>query len=225
VSSALETLLNLIITIQILTATGALAPGPLFVANLVFGSKEGWKAGLKMSIGHTLVEFPLFIMIAFGILSAITVGGFTTTLGILGGVTMIAFGILELTDSIRARKKGSNLNNSFLGKFGKKGALLMGAALSAFNPFFILWWILIGSTFIYASTKILSYTLLPLIYVTHVWMDYVWLIFTAHLSYVGKNVLKEERYRYFVGALGLILILFGLNFLFKSLLGFSLLPL
>ncbi len=216
-------ILNLIITIQILTATGALAPGPLFVTNLIFGSREGWKAGFKMSVGHTIVEFPLFLMIAFGMLSAMMIGVSALVLGVLGGLTMIVFGILELNDALKNRK--NSLNNTFLNRFGNKGPIFMGAALSAFNPFFIMWWIFIGSTFIYTSLKILPYFLLPLVYLAHVWMDYAWLMLTAHLSFIGKNVLKEEKYRYFVGALGLLLVIFGFHFITKSLFNFPLLPL
>ena len=219
----MDPILNLIITIQILTATGALAPGPLFVTNLIFGSREGWKAGFKMSVGHTIVEFPLFLMIAFGMLSVMMVGEATLILGVLGGVTMIAFGVLELTDALKSKNGG--LNSSFLNRFGSKGPLFMGAALSAFNPFFILWWLFIGSSFIYASLRILPYFSLPLVYLAHVWMDYAWLMLTAHLSFVGKNVLKEKRYRYFIAALGLLLMVFGLHFITKSVFNLSLLPL
>ncbi len=219
----MDPLINLIITIQVLTATGALAPGPLFVTNLIFGSREGWKAGLKMSIGHTIVEFPLFLMIAFGIFSVIMIGEVALLLGVLGGLTMIIFGILELVDALKS--KGASLNSSFLNKFGSKGPLFMGIALSAFNPFFILWWLFIGSTFIYATLRILPYIFLPLIYIAHVWMDYVWLMVTAHMSFIGRNVLKEKRYRYFIAALGLLLIVFGLHFITKSVFNYPLLPL
>jgi threonine/homoserine/homoserine lactone efflux protein len=57
-------IVTFIITIIVVTASGALAPGPLFFANLAHGTKSGPKGGLAFSIGHTLVEFSLVILLA-----------------------------------------------------------------------------------------------------------------------------------------------------------------
>ncbi len=216
-----EELLHLLITVQLLSATGALAPGPLFIINLIYGSYGGWKNGFKMALGHMLVEFPLYLAIGLGLISLMYMADVKIYLGITGGIVMIAFGILQFT-SLRKRKNYvSNTNIAFK----KHGPLLMGVLLSAFNPFFILWWIFIGSTFIYGTINILSYYGLPLIYMSHVWMDFVWLTFTAHMAFLGRNLLKEKFYNFFVAALSLLLVVFGIHFISKSLWGISILPL
>jgi len=57
-------LLNFIVTVVLVTASGALAPGPLFFATVSHGTRSGAKGGLAFSIGHTLVEFPLVLLLA-----------------------------------------------------------------------------------------------------------------------------------------------------------------
>lgn len=220
-------IISLLITVQVLSATGALAPGPLFVVNLIYGSHDGWQAGLKIAIGHTLVEFPLFIMIGLGLISLLQLGHIGLALGVLGGTIMIIFGVLQVYDSLKSSKKNPNgeMASGFPRKFSGRSPLFMGIALSAFNPFFILWWLLIGSTFIYTGLTIFSYIGLPLLYISHVWMDYAWLTLTAHLAYVGKNVLKEKRYNLFVMFLGVVLIIFGVHFVVKTLFGIPIIPL
>jgi len=49
-------------TVILISVSGVMSPGPLFAANIFYGLKEGAKAGLKMSYGHTIVELPLVIL-------------------------------------------------------------------------------------------------------------------------------------------------------------------
>ena len=43
----------------IISASGVMSPGPLFAANIMYGLREGKISGLKMAIGHTIVELSL----------------------------------------------------------------------------------------------------------------------------------------------------------------------
>jgi len=43
-------------TVVVVTASGALAPGPLFAANLLQGARGGLKSGFMMSVGHTRIR-------------------------------------------------------------------------------------------------------------------------------------------------------------------------
>ena len=54
------------VLVIIVSASGVMAPGPLFAANLVYGLKQGTKSGIKMAVGHTIVEFPLGILFGIG---------------------------------------------------------------------------------------------------------------------------------------------------------------
>ena len=53
------------VLVIIVSASGVMAPGPLFAANLAYGLKQGTKSGIKMAVGHTIVEFPLVILLIF----------------------------------------------------------------------------------------------------------------------------------------------------------------
>ncbi len=50
-------LFSFVVTVIILTASGALAPGPLFFATITHGTKHGAKSGLIFSIAHTEEKF------------------------------------------------------------------------------------------------------------------------------------------------------------------------
>ena len=55
------------IEVIVLSASGVLAPGPLFFANLVYGIRLDRWSGIKVASGHTVVELPIIIMLAAGL--------------------------------------------------------------------------------------------------------------------------------------------------------------
>jgi threonine/homoserine/homoserine lactone efflux protein len=50
-----------------LSASGVLAPGPLFFANLAYATRHDKWSGIKVAYGHTAIELPLIIMLAAGL--------------------------------------------------------------------------------------------------------------------------------------------------------------
>ncbi len=50
-------------------------------------------------------------------------------------------------------------------------------------------------------------------YLSHIWMDYVWLIAVAHLAKMGMNIVGAKGYKAVVIVFGAALIFFGLLFL------------
>jgi threonine/homoserine/homoserine lactone efflux protein len=63
-----------------------------------------------------------------------------------------------------------------------------------------------------------------IMYVSHVWMDYAWLIGTAYLSARGKMLLAGPRYRLLLLGLAAFLIYFGAAFIARTLFQFNILP-
>ncbi|MEM1558583.1 MAG: LysE family transporter [Candidatus Bathyarchaeia archaeon] len=204
---------SFIIYVSIITASGALSPGPLTIATIIRGSKGGLKAGLGCALGHTIVELPLVILIWFGLLSLIsqTVKQF---LGIVGGLALIAFGVLQLQGGLKLTQSPSNSEVSL-----ERGSILTGVMLSGLNPYFLLWWFSIGSVLIYEAMSLGLVQGLTVMYVSHVWMDYLWLGLLAHLSKFGKKVLGLKVYRYILLLFSIILIVFGVSWIYFSISG------
>jgi threonine/homoserine/homoserine lactone efflux protein len=51
----------------LLSTSGVLSPGPLFLTNLIYESRQGAHAGIKIACGHIIVELPLIIILALGL--------------------------------------------------------------------------------------------------------------------------------------------------------------
>lgn len=206
-SSFME-VLDFIVTVILVTASGALAPGPLFFATLSQGARSGARSGFVFSIAHSMVEFSLVMLLALGLLSFASEESVKLVIGVVGGVVLIGFGLMQV---LRPLSRG----------FGKpqerevpsRNLIVMGLAFTGLNPFFIVWWLTVGAQLILISLEFLSLAGVVLMYICHVWMDYAWLTGVAHLARKGTSVAGFKLYRIALAAFGIVLIYFGLTFL------------
>lgn len=204
--------LNFVATIVLVTASGALAPGPLFFTAISHGTKSGAKGGLAFAVGHTLFEFPLVILLALGLSTIISEPAVKLLTGVIGGLALIVFGAIQiracLTSSFDASKScGIMFQNP----------ILIGLGFTGLNPFFVVWWFTAGLKLIDDSSVFLGLLGVVFMYVCHVWMDYAWLTAVAHFARVGINMIGARWYRAIMAFFGVVLIYFGVTFLVSTL--------
>ena len=196
-------------TVIVVTASGALAPGPLTFAVLVQGSKEGAWAGFCYATGHMFVELPLVLAMAFGMLAAANQPSIRSTIGTIGGLGLIGFGILQICGALRTNGRSEHLaiTNSL-----PAASVMFGLALTGLNPYFIIWWLTIGSVMIIQALAFAAILGVVLMYISHVWMDYVFLTALAYFGNKGKKIVGSKYYRIILAAFGIILIYYGVSF-------------
>jgi len=205
-------LVDLVLTVVIISVSGALAPGPLFFATLSYGAKLGAKSGLAFSIAHTLVEFPLVILltvlVAFGSQAISDKPIIKLLIGVAGGLALLVLGALQIYDGLSSKWD----------KFNERGVafknpLLVGLVLTGLNPFFILWWFTVGLKLVIDAWTFAFLAGVGIMYLSHIWMDYVWLTVVAYFAKMGMNVVGAKGYKVVVIIFGAALIFFGLHFL------------
>ena len=96
-----------------ISASGVMSPGPLFSANIIYGIREGKIAGLKIAVGHTIVEFPLIIFLGTGILTSNILPEFRIIVAIIGALGLFGFAGLQIR-GILQKKFQRNLIILFL---------------------------------------------------------------------------------------------------------------
>jgi len=201
----MEELLGFAVAVIIISTSGVMSPGPLFVANVVYGAKGGASAGLKMSYGHTVVELPLIILLGLSALSLETIPQFRIIIAILGSIGLFLFAGIQIKSVFKSKTTLTNQT--------KYGPFFAGILFSALNPFFIIWWFTIGFKLISDSLFLWSFWGIAILFALHIWMDYAWLTSTAYLSSRGSRFLSNKNYRFFIFGLSLVLIYFGITFI------------
>ena len=203
-------LLTFVITVIVVTASGALAPGPLFFGLLIHGSKEGARAGFSCAIGHTLVEFPLVLALSLGLLAAASEPTIKGVIGLVGGVGLVGFGALQIYSTIKNKPEFGEVPKN---RSVPASSLMLGLALTGLNPYFILWWLTVGSVLIVQALAFAAIVGVLIMYISHVWMDYAYLTAIAHLGKRGKGLIGSRYYKLVLVAFGLILIYYGSTFI------------
>jgi len=203
-------LIDFVVTVVIVTASGALAPGPLTFGIIIHGSEGGARSGIACATGHMIVEFPLVLALAFGLTAAISQPSIKTIVGLIGGVGLICFGGMQIYETLK--KKTSKTWTSKL----PGSSILLGLALTGLNPYFILWWFTIGSMLILQALTYAALLGVFIMYLSHVWMDYAFLTGLAHFGKKGKAFLGSRYYRLILFAFGIILVYYGITFLLAT---------
>lgn len=201
-------LFGFVATVIILTASGALAPGPLFFATVSQGSKHGAKTGLIFSLAHTVVEFSLIMLLALGLIMVTSEPLVKIIIGLIGGIVLIVFGAFQIRNSIISKPDKLKKPKSTFGHL-----FLIGLAFTGLNPYFILWWLTVGAKLILIALEFAALLGVIFMFICHVWMDYAWLTGIAYFSKKGTNVMGLKWYKALMIIFGVILIYFGLTFI------------
>ncbi|HZY47738.1 MAG TPA: LysE family transporter [Candidatus Bathyarchaeia archaeon] len=204
--------LEFLATVIFLSASGVLGPGPLFVSSTTRATKLGWGAGMQSAVGHTVFEAPLVLGLAIG-LSTFLNPSTAKLIGIPGGIVLLGFAILQIQQAIA--KEGVGPTSDIAGRLGAGSGVLLGILFTGANPFFLIWWLTIGSVLIVQAISLGALTGVVIMYGAHIWMDYAWLGGTAFLAFRGRLFLGKW-YRAMMIVFGTVMAYFGVVFILSA---------
>lgn len=197
----------------LVTSSGVLSPGPLFFGAVLQGTKQGARAGLALSTGHMIVEFPLVLLLAFGLVTMATQPLIGRFIGLIGGTALIVFGLLQVREAVRIRSSGTFAEQNRR----SRGSLSLGLFLTGLNPFFIVWWLTVGGKVILDAIMFASILGVLIMYVSHVWMDYAWYTTISYLAGGGRRSFGTRGYRVMLALFAIVLLYFGGIFILNAL--------
>ncbi len=204
--------LDFLATVVLLSASGALSPGPLFLASTLRATKHGGQAGIECAIGHTMVEFPLVIGLTVGLQTILQ--SLTDLIAITGGIVLLVFASVQLLQvSRRIELDSKKLPSSW----DKRPGIIVGLVFTALNPFFILWWVTVGTKLTSEALALGAVAGVLAMFAAHIWMDYAWLGGTAKLAGRGRLILGRW-YRVLLVIFSLTMFYFGVSFIFSAIL-------
>lgn len=184
--------------------TGALAPGPTLIATINASLKGDWTAGLRVSLGHIVIETAIFFLIILGL--AAVAQPYTTVIAVAGGIALIVFGIMTITGS-----RTASLNTGSAAQ-AAADPYMAGLLTSAANPYFWIWWLSVGSALL--INALAGGLLLAIVFMVGHWgADVSWYTFVSTSVAKGKTILADTTYHRIMAACGVFLVLFGLYYL------------
>jgi len=195
--------LGLVIVISL---SGVMTPGPVFAAAVTKGYKDKM-AGVKIALGHGMVEIPLMIVIAavgLGAEELFDEPGVKLGIGLVGGILLIFLGVTM----IRTRKN--------IAEGGKEetawNATTAGIITTSANPYFFVWWATVGVAMI-LNAQWFGPMVVVVFAAVHWSCDLAWYSFTSFAVYRTKHLWTPLVHEIVFGACGVTMIAFGLYFM------------
>ena len=215
---------SLIISTIAISISGAFSPGPLTASAVVVGTRKFAKGGFLIAFGHMIFEFPYVMALA---LLSFSISSFLKSPSVSSILTLGIFGFIVFFSYINIKEGVSILKGRNV-QIDKKGMhrfnpILIGVLLTGLNPYFLLWWVSIGLPLIQLSSS-MGITYLLLMYMAHVWLDYLWLTFMGVAGERSAKILKSKGYGTLLILLGLMLVAFAVDISLKTFLNLNLLP-
>lgn len=196
-------LLALYLSTAIISLSGVMMPGPVFAATVAKGYKDK-NAGMKIALGHGIVEFPLIGIMAIGFSSFFENQAVKIAIGIIGGSILVYLGY----NMIRMRKDAEKEGEKYL----PYHPIIVGMITTVSNPYFFLWWASIGLLLI---LSVLEFGLLALILfaIIHWSCDFVFDYAVSFAVFKSKKLWFEKWQNIVFGILGTFMIILGIYFI------------
>jgi len=215
-------LVSLAATSFMLGFTGALMPGPLMFAVVNRARKGGILVGVRMTAGHGAAEF----LLAGAFLLAAQILGWKLSspnpvaigaIAIAGGLLLGFLGAWAAVASVTSPQASVPQAEATATSSDARSDLIMGAVISASNPYWSIWWLAIGLPWILISFAQAGSLGFFTFMVPHVASDLVAYGALAYLVHRGVTYVGTRSYRYVEGLSGLALASFGILFIILGL--------
>jgi len=204
----------------LIALTGALAPGPVLTFTIYKSvQKRGYLAGFFIMLGHATLEFALICLLLLGASLFFQNVLFLTTIGIVGGIFLVIFGILVIKDTYKKDFTIDFVVSEEDIKGYKGNSFLGGIIVSLSNPFWTLWWAVIGLSFmINFNISFENPTALLLFFLGHELGDFAWYVPISIFVYYGGKSLNPKIFKYVLYGCGIFMIGFGIYLAFNIIL-------
>ena len=199
----------LFISALVVGLSGAMMPGSLLTYTIRKALSEGPRAGFIIVAGHALLELALVIVIFLGFDMVLQSKAAQVGIGLVGGALLACMGV----DMIRSSAKNKLAVQMDSDKTGSGSMIVYGAVLSATNPYFLLWWAIVGLGFIMQSYQSMGWMGAGIYYLGHIAADFGWYGLISIVVGKTRKFIKEKPYRVIIMILGAMLIFFGIKFI------------
>lgn len=203
-------MLSIFLKSLIIGYSGAVMPGSLSAYTVNKSIRHGVRSGLLVSIGHALLELVLVILIFAGAGKYLAADLVKAAVGLMGGMVLgyLGFGMIKDVYLNRISLDANSSRNN-----RQENMLLAGVVLSASNPYFIIWWSVVGLALIMNSYNSFGIIGIAVFYIGHIISDISWFTFVSALVSKTRHLISLKAYKVIIVILAVCLIGFGASFL------------
>lgn len=201
-----ETSLTLCITAAVFGISAGLAPGPLTTVTITETLRHGRLAGFKISLAPILTDGPLIVL---SLLLLRSLEGIDWVLGLISFVGA-CFLFYLAWESIRVDTSSLSIEEE------NPKSLMRGILTNLLNPTPYLFWVSVGTPKLIYAYRISLWTAVAYLAIFFVLIVGIKMMI-ALITERFRDFLNSKAYNRLLQALGLVLALFGMHFLWTAL--------
>lgn len=187
-------------------------PGPVLIATILQSVKRGYVAGPLVTLGHAMVELVITILLVSGLALIVNSPEIFVVLGVAGGVTLLWMGVGALRHSKKASMERL-ADDPPSSRLLLRGPISLGLLMSISNPYWWVWWVTVGNTFLLEGLAMASTIGVVVFYFSHIMSDFTWYTFVSSSLSKTKTRISERTYKYLLAGCAVALVAIGLVFI------------
>ncbi|MFX0182407.1 MAG: LysE family transporter [Candidatus Hodarchaeota archaeon] len=223
--------LDIFILAFLVALSGTMAPGPLLTYTIyksIQAKRKAFLVGIFVCIGHAFLEFVLILSLIFGAGPFISNTTVVIVIGLVGGGVLIYFGVTLLLD-LKSEKIDFNFLNvvdiesenlieseqsgqkSIKVHNLSKHPIIGGVLISMSNPYWWLWWAVIGLNFMTQfSVTLVNQINFWSFFLGHEAGDFIWYCSIATVIGFSNRFITKKIYTGIIIICSVFMIGFGL---------------
>ena len=177
--------------------------------NISEAARRGFWVGPLLVVGHAIVELLLVVALAWGLSQFLGSSLVAGIIGVVGGLFLMwmSFSLFR-----QARHQVLPVGANPQGGNSTRRLILAGVLVSVANPFWLLWWATVGTTYLLWSLTV-GVIGVALFYIGHILADLGWYSLVSLLIAKGRRLMSNRVYRGLLAICGVALLGMGCYFL------------
>ena len=199
----------------IVAFSGALMPGPMLTLVIASVAQKGFWTSVFIVIGHSILELLIVISFYLGVLKYLDNPLVIKIISIVGGAFLIYMAVSIIVSIARKKIKLDLDAKSIAKNLGTKNTFIItgkGILISLANPYWYVWWLTIGATFMIKSVQH-SFGGVAFFYTGHILADFIWYLFVGFLVSTGRRFFNQKIYIGVLIVCSLFLLYLGVRFI------------
>ena len=184
-------------------------PGPLLAINIREAARRGFWVGPLLVSGHAIAELLIVVALAWGLSQVLGSTLAAGIVGVTGGLFLLWMAVSILRQARHQELPLATENSTAL---PTRKLVLAGILVSVANPFWLVWWATVGTTYLLWSLTV-GIVGVALFYVGHILSDLGWYSFVSLLVAKGRRLMSVRVYRGLLAVCGIALVGLGGYFL------------
>jgi len=192
--------------------SGAVMPGSLLAYVIDRSIRKGGNSGVLATVGHALLELAVVIALILGADVLLTSNVAQIVIGIAGGTFLCWMAYAMIRDALKNRL----IIESATVSLKKDNPIFKGAVLSGSNPYFLIWWAIIGLSLIIEAYAAFGIIGVLVFYVGHILADFTWYMLVSYGVSKTRRFINPKVHRIITGVLGAAVLVLGFSFIIRA---------